>query len=170
MKILIKKFNPILYIICFLVPNMSFAHGDGEQSLFVAASGEDNSNCTDAKHPCGSISYALSRAAKGDEIRVSSGVYPIDNAEDIFHLIGGAINVRGGQVFENQTTGKKPITSILTGVPFQYREFLKNKGFTIVADQKSLETERIATAEKFVELHKNLMSSIPATPLSLIHI
>ncbi len=164
MKILIKKFNPILYIICFLVPNTSFAHGDGEQSLFVTEGGEDNGNCTDAKNPCGSIGYALGRAAKGDEIRVSSGVYPIDNAEDIFHLIGGAIHVRGGQVFENQTTGNKPITSILTGVPFQYREFLKNKGFTIVADQKGLETEKLATAEKFLELHKNLMSSIPATP------
>ncbi|MBJ89277.1 MAG: sodium:calcium exchanger [Woeseia sp.] len=164
MKFLIKKLEFILYIMCFLLPNTSFAHGDGEQSLFVAASGEDNGNCTDAENPCGSIGYALSRAAKGDEIRVSSGVYPIDKAEDIFHLIGGAINVRGGQVFDNKITDNKPITSILTGVPFQYRDFLKNKGFTIVADQKSLETERIATAEKFLELHKSLMSSIPATP------
>ena len=48
MKILIKKFNPILYIICFLVPNTTFAHGDGEQSLFVTEGGEDSGTCSGA--------------------------------------------------------------------------------------------------------------------------
>ncbi|SVD55365.1 uncharacterized protein METZ01_LOCUS408219, partial [marine metagenome] len=156
-------FLPIVYATFLVLPNAAMAHGDGEQALFVAEGGEDNSNCLEAENPCGSIGYALSRAGKGDEIRISKGTYSIKKAEDIFHLVSGVINVRGGYEFGNKITAGEPVASILTGVPFQYRELLRDRGFRIVADQKGLETKKVAAADKLLELHKNLMSSIPAT-------
>ncbi len=43
---------------------------------FVAPSGTDTGFCTDSALPCKTISYALSQAVDGTEIRVAEGTYP----------------------------------------------------------------------------------------------
>ena len=43
---------------------------------FVAITGTDTGTCTDSAQPCKTITYALSQAVDGGEIRVAAGLYP----------------------------------------------------------------------------------------------
>nr|AGC72456.1 hypothetical protein [uncultured bacterium A1Q1_fos_493] len=43
---------------------------------FVATTGTDTGACTDSAQPCKTITYALSQAVDGGEIRVAAGLYP----------------------------------------------------------------------------------------------
>lgn len=42
---------------------------------YVATTGNDTGDCTDSAQPCKTISYALSKATDGGEIRVAAGLY-----------------------------------------------------------------------------------------------
>lgn len=121
-----------------LMPGPALAHGDGFPSLYVAETGTDAGKCVDPAMPCRTIAYALSRAEKGDEIRVAHGTYAFPTAkdEDALSLLGRVIRVRGGfdpeKGFERQLND--PRVSFLTGPAGEYRGRLAEVGFFLVPD------------------------------------
>lgn len=141
-----------------------FAHGDAEAPIHVAVNGSDAGSCGSILQPCATIGQALRSAGKGGEIRVLEGTYAVDDAEVLFHLISGAINVSGGFKKEGSAKLSRGGASILTGVPLEYRELLRGRGFDVIVDQKGLDSEKFDEATKLLDLHSSLKSSIPATP------
>lgn len=65
---------------------------------FVAPSGVDAGACTDSAQPCKTITYAMSQAVNGGEIRVAAGVYP----EQL--LLTRPISLTGGFTLTNWIT------------------------------------------------------------------
>ena len=65
---------------------------------FVATTGTDSGFCTDSAQPCQTISYALTQAVDGTEIRVAAGVYP--EAIQLTH----PISLTGGFTLTNWIT------------------------------------------------------------------
>ena len=80
----------LLILLALFWPVLTFAHGDTEKPLYVAETGADAGSCDLPESPCRSIGYALSRAGKGAQIRVASGTYPVENPEDLFHVVSEA--------------------------------------------------------------------------------
>lgn len=140
------------------------AHGDPDAILFVAPYGVDQGNCKDSAAPCASISYALNLVGKGGKIRVAEGSYDIEKPEDIFFLVSGVVDIEGGHRFKEQFLRRDLQISTLTGVPFEYREFLNARGFHIIADRKGVDQSTTAEVQKLVALHEQLQVSAPATP------
>ena len=138
----------------------TFAHGDSDP-LFVAEGGEDAGNCKVESAPCASIGYALQFAGKGGQIRVAEGTYAIENPEDVFHLVSGVLDVTGGFRVEGDFRISSSGVSVLTGVPYEYREILMERGFQVIADQKGVDG---AKARQMLQVHQQLKSSIAATP------
>ena len=158
----------LLALAVLVLPEAARAHGDNELPLYVAPGGADTGDCLDADRPCASIGYALSRTGKGGQVLVAEGSYKIENAEDVFHLVSGAVQVSGGY---RKSRSLAPAVagrgvSLLSGVPFQYREELESRGFEVVADTKGNDDERAATARSLLGLHQRLKTSMDATPCS----
>jgi choice-of-anchor B domain-containing protein len=144
----------------------ALAHGDTDKPLFVSADGTDSGPCTDRLSPCRSISYALTRAGKGAKIKVAAGSYPIDNPEDLFHLVSAVMDVTGGyKPSENFAVPHSGVT-FLTGVPVEFRAMLSEKGFQVIADRKGIDGPKAAKALALLGLHDQLQSSLGATPCS----
>lgn len=148
-------------IILGLIPmGATFAHGDADP-LFVAEHGEDAGNCNVASAPCATIGYALQFAGKGGQIRVAEGTYAIEDPEDVFHLVSGVLDVTGGFTLTDDFRTAKSGSSVITGVPYQYRQILEEHGFQVIADQKGIDTNE---ADQMLQVHQQLKSSIAATP------
>ena len=140
------------------------AHGEVELPLFVAEDGIDEGDCVVADNPCATIAYALTRAGKGGQIRVSEGTYAIENVEELFHIISGTVSVNGG--FRKPEKSKMLPTepTILTGVPFEYREELLGLGFKVVADRKGAGESKLEATNELLQMRNQLRKSIAATP------
>jgi choice-of-anchor B domain-containing protein len=145
-------------------PQPAAAHKGAGEPLFVAADGTDEGRCLDEGSPCRSLTYALSVAGKGAEVRIAEGTYAVENPEDLFHVVSGMIEVNGGFERRDRRFLDRRGISTLTGVPPQYRALLKNKGFNVVADRKAIEGPQAAEAEKLVALHARLKAGLPASP------
>jgi choice-of-anchor B domain-containing protein len=143
---------------------IALAHGDTDEPLFVASAGSDIGDCKDRSNPCQSISYALKRAGKGGQIRVSAGTYEIENAEDLFHIVSGTIDVFGGFLFENDFRPTLQHVSTLTNVPAQFRTQLERHGFQVIADSKGAERQINLRTEKLLALDTRLQSNMTAAP------
>ena len=77
---------------------------------FVATTGVDTGFCTDSAQPCRTITYALTQASDGTEIRVAAGVYP----EQI--KLTHPISLTGGFTLSNWITPTWTVnTTILDG-------------------------------------------------------
>jgi len=129
----------------------ALAHGNEEQTLFVATDGVDAGACTDSTAPCATIGYALGRVGKGGLIQVAPGAYKVSDAGHLFQLISGDVDVQGN-------------SSTLAGVPLRYAEALGERGFHVVVDQKAIDIEAMAKTQELLTLHQSLKSSLPATP------
>ena len=137
----------------------AFAHATSGL-LFVAESGVDAGNCKSEHAPCATLAYALQFAGKGEQIKVAEGTYALDRPEDIFHLVSGTVDVTGGyrvdEGFKTSQTG----VSILTGVPYEYRELFTGQGFRVIADQKGTSGSQAAA---MLQVQQQLLSSMAAT-------
>ncbi|MEX0317747.1 MAG: choice-of-anchor B family protein [Ruegeria sp.] len=128
-------------LVVALHPSVALSHGDGYPSLFVAQGGVDEGKCINPEKPCGTISYALSKAEKGDEIRVAHGMFrfPTERREEALKLLGSVIRIRGGfdpeQKFENRTNDHR--VTVLVGPDTAYRSRLAENGFLLVPDDPS---------------------------------
>lgn len=147
-----------------LSPDRAQAHKGAGEPLFVASNGVDQGRCLDQTAPCRSLGYALSVAGKGAEIRLAEGTYEVGNPEDLFHVVSGMIDVRGGFERRGERFLERRGISTLTGVPPQFRALLKDKGFNVVSDRKGIDGPKAAEAEKLVALHAQMKAGMPASP------
>ena len=150
-----------------LIAGLTYAHSDMDKPLFVAGEGVDRGRCLDPKAPCRTVGYALSRVGKGGQIRVATGRYQIADPTDVFHLVSGLVNIRGG--FETADNFRQPTAAATTliGVPQEYRAVLGSRGFHIVADRKDLQDDNsktVRTTEKMLALHSSMATSMPSAP------
>lgn len=117
----------------------TFAHGEDDKARFVAADGKDEGRCDNRFRPCQTIAYALTKANKGDAIRVAEGSYDITTPAQLVDLTNDLNPVLGGYNRLDNYQIQKPYQHITTlvGVPAEYRKVLSDKGFHVVADIKS---------------------------------
>ena len=118
------------------------AHGDGFPYLYVAEDGADEGRCTDPVKPCKTIGFALERAEKGDEIRVSTGEYSFetDHPADALKLLGQIKRVRGG--FDVKTRFQRRImnsrATVLHGPHEKYRTRLAQNGILLAPEETEI--------------------------------
>ena len=122
------------------VPNVANAHAEHDKARYVAINGVDKGNCNTPVRPCKSISYAVSRAAKGDKVLVSSGEYRLNNESELFYLTSQLVPVTGGynrfDHFQVQSPDINQTTII--GAPMELHERLHKAGFKVIADRKGM--------------------------------
>ncbi len=149
-----------------LTGQQALAHGGGEKPLFVASDGVDTGQCIDQLNPCQSLAYALRIAGKGSEVRVASGAYAVENPEDLFLVISGATQVSGGYERSENFARAGSGISFITGVPLEFRDLLRVRGFHVITDRKGMDDSETAKALQLLDLHEQLKASLPATPCS----
>jgi len=164
MKLFARMVAAVLATSLLASAGIALAHGDTERPLYVAEGGTDSGDCLDSSTPCGTIGYALRMTGKGGQIQVATGTYEIDNAEDVFHLVSGVIQISGGVSLDSKAAMTERGASTLIGVPFQYRELLEKSGFRVVADQKGIDNAKALEASRLLGIYQSLKSSIVATP------
>lgn len=151
-----------LIVACFFAAP-AFSHSGDEPPVFVAADGVDTGLCQQPENPCQTIDYAISKLGKGGQIRVASGPYKIVSDNELFHLLHGTIDIRGG--FEDGTFSEETASpTILTGVPRDYAESLAERGFFVAPDHKAADRGTYSKVRKQLAQHEALKASMPATP------
>jgi choice-of-anchor B domain-containing protein len=120
-----------------LLPVAVTAHEGPTPFHYVAENGRDEGTCERPSNPCRTIAYALSKAGKGDEVRVAAGTYefqPGDPAE-VVQLLSPIIVVRGGydagEGFANRDVAANP--TIVVGPAPRYARDLEQRGLLIRA-------------------------------------
>lgn len=153
-----------IVIVACLFAAPAFSHSGDEPPLFVANDGIDTGLCQDAASPCQTIDYALGKLGKGGQIRVATGPYTVNSDGELFHLLHGSLDIRGGfdkDTGFNATTGSP---TILTGVPRDYNETLAERGFFVAPDFKAADRDIYKRVRKQLDRHEALKASMPATP------
>lgn len=140
----------------------SAAFADVGPPLYVANGGIDAGDCNDGAAPCATIAYALRVAGKNAQIRVAPGTYRIDDPADAIYLLSGALTVTGGYIADASITPMAGGPSIITGLPLEYRELLRDRGFHLITDQKGNEAQDAAARQTLVQYQKTQISQ-PAT-------
>ncbi len=153
-----------LTVLLTLIATSAAAHSEMERPLFVAAGGDDKGNCVDASAPCASLAYALTRVGKGGEIRVAEGAFAISDPGDLFHLISGIVNVRGGFSQADGFREAGVATTTITGVPPEYRGLFSNRGFHVLADSKNQPEEQLAKTHDMLRQHKSMQAPLKSAP------
>ncbi|MBT8100235.1 MAG: choice-of-anchor B family protein, partial [Gammaproteobacteria bacterium] len=138
------------------------AQADTELPIFVAENGVDGGDCTNIESPCATVSYALSRAGKSNQVRVASGRYSVSDAADIIRIVSGATDIVGGYRFDQGNPNDRRGTTVLVGVPANYRDQLASRGFEIVADRKGDATTALNELSKMDAAQSRLKSGIAA--------
>ena len=133
-----------------LLCSLAWGHGEHEVPRYVAVQGKDTGDCERVVRPCRTIQYAQSVAAKGDRLLVAAGAYEVRTAQDLFVLTSGMLDVQGGfdrfDHFARQAPDANQTT--LVGVPVEFRQQLRDRGFHVVVDRKGLRPrQREALAE-----------------------
>ena len=123
---------------------LALSHGDDDKLRYVAEQGEDIGDCTLPIRPCRTIAYAQSVVGKGGRIRVASGTYELHESEEIFNLTSGVIDIQGGYNRFDHFLRQAPQANqtTLIGVPAQYRDVLRDRGFHVISDIKSIDLDR----------------------------
>ncbi|MDJ0916238.1 MAG: choice-of-anchor B family protein [Woeseiaceae bacterium] len=145
-----------------LASSLGYAHSELDKPIFVAPGGQDTGRCEDVEHPCASIGYALSNAGKGNQIRVSVGRFQVTDVSEVFHLVSGTLDIRGG--FDRETgeaTGQK---TVLVGVPSEYRATLAGRGFHVVADQKGNTPALTKQTAVLLKQRETMQAGLSAAP------
>ena len=123
---------------CVMFSQATLGHGDEDSPRYVAEQGVDAGDCTLPVRPCRTIQYATAVARKGSQVRIASGRYRIETPHEVFHLTSGVLDVRGGfsrfDHFLTQAPAANPTT--LVGVPAEFRDELRARGFHVIADRK----------------------------------
>lgn len=142
----------------------ALAHGDMDKPLYVAAGGADRDRCFDPAAPCRTLAYALRRVGKSGQIRVGPGRFEIVDADTLFHLVSGIIDIRGG--FDPAFRQPDVATSILIGVPADFRSVFRAKGFHVLTDRKGIEASTAVETKAMLALYENLQQALSAEPCS----
>jgi len=134
-----------------LSSHLALAHSEHDKARFVAEQGQDTGNCDNALRPCKTISYAVQQANKGDKILIAAGRYAINSSNELFYLKSALVPVLGGYNRFDHFQSQSPNTNVttLTNVPMDMVDELRAKGFTIIADGKSMHQDQ-ALQQKLV--------------------
>lgn len=159
------KFFCTAFVILFaltLSTNVS-GHSEHDKSRFVSPSGVDNSRCDNVLRPCKTIAYAVSQANKGDSVLLAAGTYDISN-DDVFYLKSALVPVLGGYNRFDHYQSQSPQSNVTTllNVPLSMANDVRNKGFRVIADGKSIEKNK-ALQSKLASYQK-LSESQAAVP------
>jgi choice-of-anchor B domain-containing protein len=126
-----------------LISHLALAHSEHDKARFVAEQGKDIGKCDQVLRPCKTIAYAVQQANKGDKILVSSGEYTVNSSEELFYLKSALVPIYGGynrfDHFQSQSPDTNPTE--LKNIPVDMAEPLRQQGFIIMADGKSLFAE-----------------------------
>ena len=122
---------------------LTFAHSEHDKARFVAQTGKDTGKCDQVLRPCQTIAYAVQQANKGDKILVSAGEYSVNSSEELFYLKSALVPIFGGynrfDHFQSQSPNTNPTE--LKNIPVDMAEPLRQQGFVVLADGKSLFAE-----------------------------
>ena len=140
----------------------ALAHGDMDKPLYVAAGGADHERCLDPATPCRTLAYALRRVGKGGQIRVGPGRFEIADTDTLFHLVSGIVDIRGGFGPAFRQPGVD--TSILVGVPADFRSIFRAKGFHVLTDRKGIDEATAAETKAMLTLHSDMQQALFAEP------
>lgn len=123
-----------------LTSHMTSAHSEHDKARFVAQQGKDAGKCDQVLRPCKTIVYAVQQANKGDKILVSSGEYIVNSSEELFYLKSALVPIYGGYNRFDHFQNQSPDTNLteLKNIPVDMAEPLRQQGFVIMADGKSL--------------------------------
>ncbi len=163
---LAKKSLSLLAFSLLVVSDYSFAHAEHDKARFVAKNGRDVGHCNNPVRPCKTISYAVTKANKGDKVLVASGEYALANESDLFYLTSELVPILGGynrfDHFQVQNPDVNKTT--IVGVPHSYREQLHQKGFKVLADHKSVAIsaslkQKLAKYEQLSQAQSNIACS-----------
>ena len=120
--------------------DLAMAHSEHDKARFVAQIGKDTGKCDQVLRPCKSIAYAVQQANKGDKILVSAGEYTVSSSEELFYLKSALVPIFGGynrfDHFQSQSPDTNPTE--LKNIPLDMAEQLREQGFIVLADGKSL--------------------------------
>lgn len=146
-----------------LVAGKTYAHAEHDKARFVAPTGTDKGLCDTPVRPCKTISYAVSKANKGDKVLVASGNYTITDEAELFYLESELVPVFGGYNRFDHYQVQNPNTNktVLSGVPAQMQDKLYQAGFKILNDGKSNELSQTIKAklernQALAQSHSNL--------------
>lgn len=138
----------------FLMSTISFschAHAEKDKARYVSPDGVDEGLCDNPLRPCKTMLYGISRAAKGDKLRLAAGDYHLESLEEILALKGALVPVLGGYNRFDHYSNQSPSTNItrLFGVPNDMTTLVRQKGFTVMNDGKAkFSKQRISEANK----------------------
>ena len=139
------------FVLLMLFSSLVFAHGEHEVPRYVAAQGKDSGDCELPVRPCRTIQYAQPVAGKGDRLLIAAGTYQVRTAQDLFMLTSGMLDVQGGfnrfDHFARQAPDANQAT--LVGVPVEFRQQLRDRGFHVVVDRKGLRPRQREALEEF---------------------
>ncbi len=157
--------NKVIYSGLVVFSLLSFnpsvlSHAEHDKPRYVAENGVDQGRCDSAKAPCQSIRYAAQHANKGDNIRVASGNYQIDDTDTLFYLLSQTLPIHGNYNREDlfRTASKENITRLI-GVPLEYVEQLSEKGFTVIVDSKRQDPEQQSKLQNKLDVYSRLQKS-----------
>ena len=141
----------------------SYAHSEAESARFVSAEGSDNSDCKNRFRPCKSISYAAQQANKGDNIIVAQGTYAVADEQTLVYLLSDTQKIYGGYTSLDNYQSQSPdkFITTLTGVPSAYVDTLFARGFHIISDTKSLDSEHVQKRLSAMQLSQQKQSASP---------
>jgi choice-of-anchor B domain-containing protein len=119
------------------------AVADDGKPRFVSGTGRDQGDCLNRFRPCRSLSYAISKAGKGDSIQVAEGQYSIQDSRQLFDVlsVNGRISAGFSKV-SGYSERNAAESTVLTGVPPEFRERFEAAGFTVIVDSKGLGVSR----------------------------
>lgn len=161
----------LVIVVCFLIWNQGLntpvaqSHSEAEKARFVAETGNDTSDCNNRFRPCKTISYAVTRANKGDKILVAQGSYHLASSESIVYLLADTHPVFGGYNLTDNFQSQSPdkFVSTLIGVPKEYAQKLYEKGFHVITDTKGDYSIDSNTVNQGLASIQNMRTSQPAS-------
>ncbi|MGI9220550.1 MAG: choice-of-anchor B family protein [Woeseiaceae bacterium] len=106
----------------------------------------------------------MSKMGKGAQIRVAAGHYRVASETELFHLLHGTIDIRGSFDSEEKFQTAEQETTILSGVPRDYTEQLRERGFFVAPDAKLTDRDAFGKVRKQLNVHQSLQLSMPAAP------
>jgi len=158
-----------------------YGHAEKDKSRYVSPDGVNIGLCDNPLRPCKTISYATSRAAKGDKVLVSAGNYHLNSIDEILTFKSQIIPIKGGYNKFDHFSSQSPSTNItqLTGLPSDLTDYARNQGFKVIADGKSKfsrqQISRIndqsvagATSHGSAKCHNGIAIDFPCNNLELV--
>jgi choice-of-anchor B domain-containing protein len=128
--------RPIVLLLVLLTA-FGAAHGHGGEGLrYVSPIGFDHGSCEDPHHPCRTLGYAVGRVGKLGEVRVATGVYHIDELEDLYFVATRTEELEGGYSPDFELRDPAAYATVLVGVPVERRAELEARGFEVITDNK----------------------------------